>query len=388
MRFIRRKAHAGFSIFLIICCSQSLAAESDLTRAELQSLLQERDAAIIELQHTIRDMMTRLETVERSMDPAPPSITASRRATSDAPGSTSSQQGFSRLEVDEQAAQRALERTLVEGGALLLPAWTMQIGPSLVYTQVQSNYPVAVADDNTLLLGTNTVERNVITANLDFRFGLPFDSQLELGLPYVWVEEETRTLVQGMSFGQSSERNGEGIGSLRVGLAKTFLRERGLRPDLVGRVTWDTGSGDRLDNGISLGGHESISGSLTLIKRTDPSVYFGSVSYRSFRSDGEVELGDQLTLSLGTALAVSPDSSLFASINNSFIGETKVANVRIDGSDITSAALRLGASTIVSRGFLLNLTADIGISENAPDYSIGLSASLQTDALRNILNRQ
>ena len=49
----------------------------------------------------------------------------------------------------------------------------------------------------------------------------------------------------------------------------------------------------------------------------------------------------------------------------------------------TSITLNLGASTIVSRGLLLNLTTGIGSSEEAPDYSIGLSASLQTNALRN-----
>ncbi len=59
----------------------------------------------------------------------------------------------------------------------------------------------------------------------------------------------------------------------------------------------------------------------------------------------------------------------------------------LDGSDIMSVSLSLGASTLVSRGVLLNLTTGIGISENAPDYSIGLSASLQTDALRNFIYR-
>jgi len=87
------------------------------------------------------------------------------------------------------------------------------------------------------------------------------------------------------------------------------------------------------------------------------------------------------------ALAVSPSSSFFASISNQFLAETEFGNEQTDGSDITSVSLSLGASTIVSRGILLNLTTGIGISENAPDYSIGLSATVQTDALRNSLYR-
>ena len=106
------------------------------------------------------------------------------------------------------------------------------------------------------------------------------------------------------------------------GLAKTLLRERGWRPDVVGRITWDTGSGHRTDNGVALSGIESVGGSL----------------------------------SFGTALAVSPTNSLFASISNQYINALRFDDERIDGSEITSITLNLGASTSVSRGLLLNLT--------------------------------
>lgn len=386
MRFIRRTTHARFSIFLIICCSQSLAAESDLTRAELQSLLKERDAAIIELQHTIRDMMTRLETVERSMSPAPALTTASPRAGDD-PVPTASAQGFGRLEVDEQAAQRALERTLIQGGTLLLPAWRIQFGPSIGYTLNQTDFPAFVEDGDALLLGSQDVKRSALNANLAVQVGLPFESQLELGIPYQWVDEEIRSRILGAPLGQTVERNGQGIGSLKVGLAKTFVRERGWRPDLVGRITWDTGSGVRSDNGVFIGGFESLDGSLSFIKRQDPLVFFGSASYLTFFEDDGVEPGDQVGVSFGAALAASPSSSLFASISNHFLGETEVGNERIDGSDVSSFALNIGASTVVARSVLLSLTSGIGISENAPDYSIRLSASLQSDALRNFVYR-
>ena len=158
---------------------------------------------------------------------------------------------------------------------------------------------------------------------------------------------------------------------------------------MVGRITWNTGSGDRSDSGVVLGGgFESLTGSLTFIKRSDPLVFFGSASYQTVFEDDDIKPGDQFFLSFGTALAVSPSSSLFLSLGNQFVAETEIGNQGIDGSDITAATLNLGASSIVSKGFLLNLTTGIGISENAPDYSIGLSGSVQTDALRNFLHRQ
>ena len=115
-------------------------------------------------------------------------------------------------------------------------------------------------------------------------------------------------------------------------------------------VTWDTASGDSTDNGVVLGGFESVDSSLTFIKRKDPLVFFGSASYQTFVKDQGIEPGDQFAFSLGTALAVSPSSSLFASISNLTLDETKIGNQQIDGTDLTSVVLSLGASTIVSRG--------------------------------------
>lgn len=387
MRCTQRTILSNLSLFLSICLNHGLVTAQELTRDEMRGLLQERDAAIIELQNTVRDLLTRIEAVERSVSPTRFSQPPSSQLNSGDSTRTETQQGFGTLEVDEQAAQRALERTLTQGGALLLPAWRMEFGPSLSSALNQIAFPTVVADGETSRLVMGDFERTTFTANMDVRVGLPFDSQFELSLPYQWADEEINIRLQGMAFGQTSQANGRGIGSLKLGLAKTFARERGWRPDVVGRVTWDTGSGNFTDNGVFIGGFESVGGSLTFIKRSDPLVFFGSASYRSFFKEAGLEPGDQFAYSLGTALAVSPTSSLFASISNQFYSETEFGKEQIDGSDITSVVLNIGASTIISRGFLLNLSTGIGISEDAPDYSIGISATLQTDVLLNLFYR-
>jgi hypothetical protein len=386
----------SLSILFFVCTSPAIAAQGELTANEMRAHLEERDAAIIQLQHTVRDLMARLETVERSIDLDADDEGASRviadlsptdPAEEDSARTEAQSGGFAKLEVDEQTAQRALERSLIQGGALLLPTWSMEIAPSFNYALNQFDFPTTVLEDSEVFLGSNEIERTVITTNVNMRIGLPFDSQLELGLPYRWVDDEIKTSIQGAPFGQTVNRSGSGVGSLRVGVAKTFVRERGWRPDLVGRITWNTGSGDRADDGVFLGGFESIVGSLSVIKRYDPMVILGSVSYQTFFEEDDVKPGDQFAFSVGTALAVSPSNSLFALISNQFLAETEFDNQQIDGSNITSVTLNLGASTIVARGFLLSLTAGIGISEDAPDYSIGLSGSVRTNALRNFMFR-
>jgi hypothetical protein len=277
---------------------------------------------------------------------------------------------------------------LIQGGALLLPAWSVEVAPSFSYALNQLDFPTTVSEDGVVFLGSSQVERNVYTTNLNVRIGLPFDGQLELGLPYSWVDDEINVRVQGAPIGPSVTRHGKGVGSLRIGVAKTLMRERGWRPDVVGRVTWNTGSGDRTDDGVFFSEFESIGGSLSVIKRYDPLVFLGSVSYQTFFAEDNVEPGDQFAFSFGTALAASPSSSLFALVGNQFLSETELGNQRIDGSDISSITLSLGASTIVARGLFLSLTTGIGISEDAPDYSIGLSGSVRTNALRNLFHRQ
>jgi len=52
---------------------------------------------------------------------------------------------------------------------------------------------------------------------------------------------------------------------------------------------------------------------------------------------------------------------------------------------LTRDTLNLGASTILGRDTLLNVTAGIGVTEDAPDYSIGISLLVRTDALIRFL---
>jgi hypothetical protein len=375
----------------LLFSARALAAMQDLTREEMRELLKERDAAIIKLQHTVGNLITRLEAIERSVNPdaSPTREPGEAQPIAETPAVTTEPRQFAQLDVDEDAAQRALERTLIQEGALLLPLWRMQFAPSVAYSLAQSDFPTLLGAGDELQLGSGNRERTVVDANLDVRAGLPFDSQLELAIPYRWVDEEISGRVQGAPIGQSSSRNGHDLGSLQIGVAKTLLRERGWRPDIVGRITWNTGSGDEFDNEPGLSSSfESVGGALSFIKRTDPLVFLGSINYRTFSEEGGVEPGDQFGVSFGTALAVSPMSSLFATINNQFINKTKRNNAQSDGTDINAYSLSLGASTLLTKGVLFSLTSGIGITEDAPDYSLVLSASVYSDALRRFVYRQ
>ena len=92
--------------------------------------------------------------------------------------------------VDEEAAERALERTLVAAGALLVPFGQAEVQPTFNYTRREQDVPTSVQVGTSISFPTEKVKRNELTGTLNLRGGLPWDSQLEFGLPYNYAQQE------------------------------------------------------------------------------------------------------------------------------------------------------------------------------------------------------
>jgi hypothetical protein len=280
--------------------------------------------------------------------------------------------------VVEEEIDRALERTLVQTGVLLLPFGQAEIEPFFSYTREEGDAPVLFADAGRIGTGDQRVRRNEFVSGQTLRVGLPFDSQLELSLPYRYVQQSVTTPV---GFGQREheDSSGHGLGDLRVGLAKTLLRENGgWWPDLVARVNWDADTGQTTDNDVVLGGgFNELSGSLSAIKRQDPLAFVGSVSYEKAFENNNVEPGDELGFSIGTFLAASPSTSLRLALAQSFIDNSRIDGEGINGSDGVAATATFGASVILGRGVLLDVAADIGLTDDAPDYAVRTSLPIR-----------
>lgn len=344
----------------------------------LRRQLEQRDAQVRELEQ-------RIEALERQIAPAPrkgpePKSGEDKTQPPAAPTARTSGAGEpGRVEVDQTAAERALERTLVAGGALLLPVGQGEVTPRFSYTRIALDTPIVVTTDGDALLGIADIRRNEFLADVSLQFGLPYDTQLELGLPYRYVE---RQQVNSVAFEPRSEttRSGSGLGDVRLGLAKGLLREGPWRPDVIARVTWDTGSGKRADNTVALGGGFSgIAGSLTATKSQDPLAFFGSISYAAKFEKDDLQPGDELRFTLGTVLAASPETSLSLGLDQSFIGEQEISGRTIGGSNLNQSVLTIGAATILGKRTLLNLAVGIGLTDESEDYSIRLSLPIRFD---------
>jgi hypothetical protein len=360
---------------LIVASSPVFAQDAS---TDLNRQIQQRDAVI-------RDLTRRIEALERQAAPAAPQPTPAPAAAPPAepaappPAGGESKPAPGAIEVDEQAAERALERTLVAGGALLLPAGQAEIEPAFNYIRRENNdIPVLVdVGGGDLVLANQKVERNELKPLLGFRAGLPWDTQLELSLPYNLTQQD-EILDLGAAGRETRDGWGHGLGDLTVGLAKTVLREGVVRPDLVARVTYNTGFGDKEDNGITLdGGYSSVTGSLVALKRQDPLAFVVSGFYQKSFDEDNVNLGDQYGFSLGTLLAASPETSLRFQLQTTFVDDIEVDGTTINDSNQVQGVLIVGASSILGRGVLLDVSGGIGLTNDAPDYFISISLPIR-----------
>ena len=354
---------------LVVILLSTTAPAQDAEVEELQRNLRERDKVIAELIDRVQALERRVGV--RAAEPAPADAAPVAEA------ATAAEAPPGGVIVTEADAERALERSLTESGALLLPPGFLEVEPGITYSREEDDAATIAFIDRRFIFGTRDRERDTVTGNLEARLGLPGDAQLELGVPYRWRESEE---VVRSSFSPAGARvsSGKGLGDVSVGLAKTLLREDLWQPDLVGRVTWDTDTGKDEDNGVSLGyGFHELTGSLSAIKRQDPLAFVGGLSYQHTFEENDVQPGPVYGGNIGTFLAVSPESSLRLVLSGAYQDDTEIFGSELDGSDQTVGSLIIGGSTLLAPGTLLNLSAGIGLTEDAEDLSVTLSVPIR-----------
>jgi hypothetical protein len=310
--------------------------------------------------------VTALETQEPAPAPVRPNTPPASSAGATQQAADTNPPAPGQFEVSEQAAERALDRTLVATGNLLVPKGFAEVQPLLSYTRRE--IPTQV------LFNLN---RNEFNWALDMRFGLPWESQFEIALPYNLVQQQVTDLrMVPPQQEQASNRWGNSFGDLTVGLAKTFVHESGWIPDLLGRVSYEIPTGPDNSNQVPLPSRRNnLAFSLTATKRQDPLVFVATGGYTKVFETGGIDLGDQYNFLTGAFLATSPETSLRAVLQENFIRSIRFHDVTIRGSDTVQSILTFGASSILGRGVLVDLQVGIGLTTFAPKYTVILSGT-------------
>lgn len=153
-----------------------------------------------------------------------------------------------------------------------------------------------------------------------------------------------------------------------------------------------------VDEQLSTGsGYYSFSGGVSASKVLDPVVIFGSTSLsynipqtdldqvRGGRRLVEVEPGFGMSGSGGFAYSLSYDLSLSISVQLSYNDETVLTFA--DGSkavaqDQMTGFLNMSLGTRISDTTIINTSLGIGLTEDAPDFSLGVSMPIQFSGLK------
>jgi hypothetical protein len=350
--------------------------------SDLERQLAARDALIAKLQAQENDLERRLNALgipktavtqaAPTSEVPPPRVAEAQAAPAQhapaAAGKPASGPGS--FSVDVEAAQRALERNLTQTGALLLPAGQMDFEPSLAFVRREVSSPSYYLLGANLVVAPQQAKRDEITGSLALKAGLPWDAQLELGLPYTYVHQSLLTDL-GSAGRFTASANASGLGDFSVGLAKTLTRERGWHPDLIGRLTYVVGNGDRITSGIAMpAGNPAAQVQLVALKRQDPLAFVGSLSYQKTFEKDHIRQGDQAGFSVGTMLAASPQTSLQFSFSQTFAQKLEIDGVKVPGSEQTIGLFNVGASSVLSKNVMFNTLLSMGLSNDAPKYAI------------------
>jgi hypothetical protein len=270
----------------------------------------------------------------------------------------------------------------VQRGALLLPEWGFEVSPSVAYQHtLTEGLVIAPTPEGVSTVINQRLQNDSIKAALSLKLGLPWESQLEVRVPYAWTREAVA-----LGDGSSTDHSAPGIGDVEVELSRQILREGNWWPDLLAGLSWrfPTGRDPFRTETPSLAagtGTHAVKGRLTAAKSRDPLVFFGTLSYTASLAAhepvGRVHPGDTFGLEIGTILAVSPETSLSFSLNQEFTGKTSVDGTALPGSDRVSSVLQIGADTVLGSNLLLDLTVGIGLTRDAPDYQVLLSAPVR-----------
>jgi uncharacterized coiled-coil protein SlyX len=312
---------------------------------------------------------------------------------------------------DPEKETRPEISVLPDAGGVLTPKGVLMYENSTDYTNTTTNIFTfdGVQVSQVVLIGNvnaSSARRHVLSNSSRFRMGLTNRLEADVRVPYVYRNDATSTTQVGG--GTSKETiEGHGIGDIDMGLAYQINEGRKGWPYFVGNLRYKTNTGEgpydvpydannvatRLPTGT---GFNSVEGSVTMIKVTDPAVLFGNVGYvysmgkdfdKTFNTTNirKVDPGSVVNASGGLGFSVNQDMSFTLGYKHSFVLPTDQTAINTDtgetvktmGDTFSVGALIVGASYRLSPTVNLNFTTEVGATRDAPDVRLGLRIPVQ-----------
>jgi|GEM_PF-1319150 len=274
---------------------------------------------------------------------------------------------------------KAIQRTLVQKGGMLLPKGQFQIEPGITMAHFSSNkiniqgfsiLPVLVIGD----ISVQSVKRDMFIPSLTFRYSPIYNLQTEVNIPYRY---EFNRLPDNVG-GEDSKEAG-GLGDIQVTLSRQIAYESGAMPDLLASLTVKSITGEpQYKREIGLGtGHWGIRGALIAAKSSDPAVVFGNINYtlnlaKEYADYGKIKPGDSIGYALGAAIALSYQTAINFQFEQNLTFKMEKDGTSVNGSFLNAASLKTGFTWSISDKCSIDFSVGMGLTSDAPDYTVEL----------------
>ena len=110
----------------------------------------------------------------------------------------------------------------------------------------------------------------------------------------------------------------------------------------------------------------------TAVKRQDPLVFTAGLAYQMSLENNNIIPGDQFISNAAVNLALSPETSLRFSQQVAFANKAKLNGQYVPGSQQISGLFVFDLLSIFAPGFVVDFTAAIGETRDAPDLALRL----------------
>lgn len=380
------------ALALLLAPTPLRAAEPDAAGSSVEAQLAAERAARAELEGEVQSLRTTVGELEQGRQARDAEMEELRKAVADLrkerPSAVPTDLDKDPQKVGtvkERLRRYQAERQILERrGGVLLPAGQLVIEPGFQYNHFQrsrvdiSGFQLLPA----IIVGridTTEVDRDILSAFVDFRYGLTDWLEAQVNIPYRWRDDK---FVLGEGDNQTVDKDsGSGLGDLQFGLFAQVLEEAQYWPDLVlnFRGVAPTGEdffiGDTGNNTAIGTGFWGLSVGGTMVRALDPAVVFASANYWWNLEDdkgifGNIDPGNAVEYSLGLAFSLNERLALSFSWQQRFTNRSSLDGVRVERTDLNVATLFVGTSYRLNRLTSLSFNVGVGVTDDAPDLSI------------------
>jgi uncharacterized coiled-coil protein SlyX len=398
---------------------ESLARQEALIETQ-QKVLDEQQKKLAEQEKEIKEHRAKLATLAQATPaaatPAPTAAKVVAQTPALAPEAASAPAAPITSPPKEEEA-RPQVNVLPDYGGILTPKGVLMYENSLEYTNTTTNVFAfdGVQIAQVLFVGTPTAataERQIVQDTSRFRLGITNRLEADVRVPYVYRNDATTYTPFGGT-ATSTTLNGNDIGDVDAGLSYQINKGQNGWPFLIGNLRYksDTGTGpydvkydsNNIATSLPTGtGFNSVDGSMTIIKVTDPAVLFANFGYvysiggsidKNFNTIRvlDVKPGGVVNASTGMGFSINQDTSFTLGYKHSFVMPTFQTSETFDPSTgvisgpVTKThsntenvgVLLVGLSYRLSPFTSINFNTEVGATRDAPDLHIGLRVPIE-----------